>query len=56
MATSKDTAPEQLQLKSLQSESGDPLNNDDAIAWEPADNDLWIPYRIRGSWRGGVLG
>jgi hypothetical protein len=25
-------------------------------AWEPVAEDLWIPYRIRGSWRGGVLG
>jgi len=21
-------------------------------AWEPVAEDLWIPYRIRGSWRG----
>ena len=26
------------------------------VAWESIENDLWIPYRIRGSWRGGVLG
>jgi hypothetical protein len=33
------------------------LTSEDAIAaWEPIENDLWIPYRIRGSWRGGVLG
>jgi hypothetical protein len=30
--------------------------DDDAQAWEPWTEDLWIPYRIRGSWRGGVLG
>jgi hypothetical protein len=56
MAISKDSASDQPQLKSVQSESTSPIQNNDAIAWEPADNDLWIPYRIRGSWRGGVLG
>jgi hypothetical protein len=25
-------------------------------AWEPMEGNLWIPFRIRGSWRGGVLG
>ena len=25
-------------------------------AWERLDSELWIPYRVRGSWRGGVLG
>ncbi|HTY62503.1 MAG TPA: hypothetical protein VMG30_09625 [Acidobacteriota bacterium] len=33
-----------------------PLQTDEDIAWEPFDENLWIPYRIRGSWRGGVLG
>ena len=30
--------------------------NDEIQAWEPLGNDLWLPHRIRGSWRGGVLG
>jgi hypothetical protein len=25
-------------------------------AWEPLDDELWVPFRVRGSWRGGVLG
>jgi hypothetical protein len=29
---------------------------DEIQAWEPLDDELWIPYRVRGSWRGGVLG
>jgi len=29
---------------------------DEIRAWEPAGGDLWLPRRIRGSWRGGVLG
>ena len=33
-----------------------PLQTDEDIAWEQYDENLWIPYRIRGSWRGGVLG
>ncbi|MCL4296827.1 MAG: hypothetical protein KJ077_13910 [Anaerolineae bacterium] len=30
--------------------------NDEILAWEPLGDDLWLPERIRGSWRGGVLG
>jgi hypothetical protein len=30
--------------------------NDEVQAWEPLGDDLWLPHRIRGSWRGGVLG
>ena len=30
--------------------------NEDILAWEPVGDDLWLPHRIRGSWRGGVLG
>ena len=33
-----------------------PFQTEEDIAWEPLEEDLWIPYRIRGSWRGGVLG
>ena len=36
--------------------SESPFQTDEEIAWEPLDEDLWVPYRIRGSWRGGVLG
>jgi hypothetical protein len=32
------------------------FQDDEVPAWEPLTEDLWIPYRIRGSWRGGVLG
>jgi hypothetical protein len=32
------------------------FQDNEVQAWEPAAEDLWIPYRIRGSWRGGVLG
>jgi hypothetical protein len=35
---------------------GPPFQTDEDVAWEPYDENLWIPYRIRGSWRGGVLG
>jgi len=33
-----------------------PYQEDDLPAWEQATEDLWVPFRIRGSWRGGVLG
>jgi hypothetical protein len=34
----------------------DEAAQDEVQAWEPLDGELWIPYRVRGSWRGGVLG
>jgi hypothetical protein len=34
----------------------DEIQDDGVLAWEPAGDDLWVPFRIRGSWRGGVLG
>ncbi len=38
-------------------EAASPFEDDHEIAaWEPIEGDLWIPRRIRGSWRGGVLG
>jgi hypothetical protein len=47
---------EPLQTEKLRPETEPPIQNDEIAAWEPIENDLWIPYRIRGSWRGGVLG
>jgi hypothetical protein len=32
------------------------FQDNEVSAWESAAEDLWIPYRIRGSWRGGALG
>jgi hypothetical protein len=29
---------------------------DEILAWEQIDPESWLPYRVRGSWRGGVLG
>ncbi len=44
------------QLKQVRREP-DPLpQEDEVLAWEPLGDDLWLPHRIRGSWRGGVLG
>ncbi|MDR3572933.1 MAG: hypothetical protein P4L50_03650 [Anaerolineaceae bacterium] len=33
-----------------------PEQEKDIQPWEPIDDELWVPYRVRGSWRGGVLG
>jgi hypothetical protein len=30
--------------------------SDEVMAWEPIGDDRWLPRRVRGSWRGGVLG
>ena len=56
MATSQSSDWKQLQIKESQGGLEESYQDDDAIAWEPLEKDLWIPYRIRGSWRGGVLG
>lgn len=29
---------------------------EESLAWESLGGGLWLPRRIRGSWRGGVLG
>jgi hypothetical protein len=31
-------------------------SRDEIQAWEQIDAESWLPYRVRGSWRGGVLG
>jgi len=56
MKYSRRSGPESLQQKTLHGKSEDPSQNSEAIAWRSVEDELWIPYRIRGSWRGGVLG
>ena len=46
----------QVQRKGPLQEAESPLQKEEASAWEPIEGNLWIPHRIRGSWRGGVLG
>ena len=55
MTTSQDSDNKRIQEESHRGLES-PFQTDEDIAWEPLENDLWIPYRIRGSWRGGVLG
>jgi hypothetical protein len=56
MATSRASGKESIRQEDSHTEPGSPFQTDEDIAWEPVDENLWIPYRIRGSWRGGVLG
>jgi hypothetical protein len=30
--------------------------DEDVLAWEAIGDDLWLPRRVRGSFRGGALG
>jgi len=46
----------QLPEKDRHKESDHSLESNETIAWRSVEDELWIPYRIRGSWRGGVLG
>jgi hypothetical protein len=55
MTTSQDSDNERIQEESHRGLEP-PFQTDENIAWEPLEGDLWIPHRIRGSWRGGVLG
>jgi hypothetical protein len=47
-------------MKKTRSVSVDPgyedIAPDEVQAWEQVDTDSWVPIRVRGSWRGGVLG
>ncbi|MBN1566906.1 MAG: hypothetical protein JXA73_03610 [Acidobacteria bacterium] len=56
MATSRASDKESIRQENILAEPESPFQSDDSVAWEAADENLWIPYRIRGSWRGGVLG
>ncbi len=47
---------DRLQPENLQTKPESIAEQDEIRAWEPAGGDLWLPRRIRGSWRGGVLG
>jgi hypothetical protein len=56
MDTPQVASNEPLQTEKRRPDTEPPIQKDEIAAWEPIENDLWIPYRIRGSWRGGVLG
>ena len=50
--------PRQIQTEWLRQnpDAASQSQNDEVVAWEPLGDDQWLPHRIRGSWRGGVLG
>jgi hypothetical protein len=54
MATSQASGNDHLERSRRGEDS--PFRIDEDVAWEPLEGDLWVPHRIRGSWRGGVLG
>ncbi|HTY61463.1 MAG TPA: hypothetical protein VMG30_04340 [Acidobacteriota bacterium] len=56
MAILRSSDREQPETEELRDELSKPFDNRNAVAWEPVESDLWVPLRIRGSWRGGVLG
>ena len=56
MTTRQASGNEQMQRKESDQEPEALFQSDEDIAWEPLEGNLWIPHRIRGSWRGGVLG
>jgi hypothetical protein len=56
MDTSQATDWERMQTEAPRRKSKSTLQDDAVMAWEPVGGDMWLPRRIRGSWRGGVLG
>jgi hypothetical protein len=56
METSRISKLEQIQAEQPVPEPDAATQDDEILAWEPVGDDLWLPHRIRGSWRGGVLG
>jgi hypothetical protein len=56
MDTSQVTDRERTQTEAPRPKSELTLQDDAVMAWEPVGGDMWLPRRIRGSWRGGVLG
>lgn len=56
METPRASNHKQRQTEQPRREPDTPPQDDEILAWEPLEDDLWLPHRIRGSWRGGVLG
>ncbi len=56
METPRASNHKQSQTERPRREPYPPPQDDEILAWEPLEDDLWLPHRIRGSWRGGVLG
>ncbi len=56
MAASQDLERENVERAEPRQEADEVFRNGGTTAWEPTEHDLWIPYRVRGSWRGGILG
>jgi hypothetical protein len=56
MATPQVSDWERIQIENPHPKPESTAEHDEVRAWEPAGGDLWLPRRMRGSWRGGVLG
>ena len=56
MKTSQTSKLERIQAEQPGREPDAATQDDEILAWEPVGDELWLPHRIRGSWRGGVLG
>jgi hypothetical protein len=56
MKTPRASDPQPIQTEWPRQQPDAVPQNDEVPAWESLGDDLWLPHRIRGSWRGGVLG
>jgi hypothetical protein len=55
MATSRVSEHKPSQPEQPRREA-DPSPHEEVLAWEHLGDDLWLPRRVRGSFRGGALG
>jgi len=56
METSRTSGHEQSQAERPRRELHTSSHDEEVVAWEALGDDLWLPRRIRGSFRGGALG
>ena len=56
METSRASDDERTQVQRARREPEGTPHDEDVLPWEEIGDDLWLPRRVRGSFRGGALG
>lgn len=56
METSRAWDRQKSQPEPHRREPGTSPQDEEVLAWEALGDDLWLPRRVRGSFRGGALG
>lgn len=56
METSRASDDTELQAQHAGRDPQGTPHDEDVLPWEEIGDDLWLPRRVRGSFRGGALG